>query len=413
MGTFLNTTKQSVINSLQKGTADRLSEKFYYQFFDKKPTVVTYYNPNIQASTLDKGSIQSYSTKGIDAPIRFNKLNGTLIYGLERIQTDLNVTEYGVEADTIQGQAVVAPHTFKPYPDSFFTIDYLKEPYIFRITKVSMDTLDNGANFYIVDYVLDGTGYDFLNDIERRVVKTYNMISDNIGTDYKTFITSEDQELISKFQAKIDTLKEYFAAIFFRNSLQTFVYQYHEDWFYDPETIEFIIRNKLLSGTSEYIYVDQAIYLPRSFIIDYDKSIYKNVEDCNKDINIRRYYGILNCDPMSLLDKRLEEYYIVTPRQNYGLLGEPLEIYDPELLGAIINNEKYKDKKQFYNIISNYFNDQKTICECMLSWLDKIEYCNNAILYHILPIIIFILQKQLADFMKDQSDNTGEANIFD
>ena len=32
MGTFLNTTKQSVINSLQKGTADRLSEKFYYQF---------------------------------------------------------------------------------------------------------------------------------------------------------------------------------------------------------------------------------------------------------------------------------------------------------------------------------------------------------------------------------------------
>ena len=195
--------------------------------------------------------------------------------------------------------------------------------------------------------------------------------------------------------------------------LQTFVYQYHEDWFYDPETIEFIIRNKLLSGTEEYIYVDQAIYLPRSFIIDYDKSIYKNVEDCNKDINIRRYYGILNCDPMSLLDKRLEEYYIVTPRQNYGLLGEPLEIYDPELLGAIINNEKYTDKKQFYNIISNYFNDQKTICECMLSWLDKIEYCNNAILYHILPIIIFILQKQLSDFMKDQSDNTGEANIFD
>ena len=109
MGTFLNTTKQSIVNSLQQGTADRLSEKFYYQFFDKRPAVVTYYNPNTQASTLDKGSIQSYSTKGVDAPIRFNKLKNTLIYGLERIQTDLNVSEYGVEADTIQGQAVVAP----------------------------------------------------------------------------------------------------------------------------------------------------------------------------------------------------------------------------------------------------------------------------------------------------------------
>ena len=76
-------------------------------------------------------------------------------------------------------------------------------------------------------------------------------------------------------------------------------------------------------------------------------------------------------------------------------MAEPIMIFPPEMIGTISKNIKYTGEKEYLNIIGNYFNDQKDLNDKMIDSLESINYTNDAELYHTLPIIIFILQKEV------------------
>lgn len=391
MGKFINTMRKTTIDSLSTGIKEKLKNPFY-ALLDKKPTSVTFFNINPERSTLDEGSRQTYSSYTENTSLRYNRVNDVLLYGIERITADLEVGDFGTESTEISGDAILPPNIFKPYPNSYFKINHLNKGYYFRVNKVTTDTLDDGANFYKLEYALEYVGDDF--GIEKSVVRNFNFVADNIGTDYKPILEDSEYEFIERLQDTIETLQEYYKAIFFKDSLQTFVYKYNETYFYDPEVIEFIIRNDIMSG-NKYIFVNQAIYLPDTFIIEYNKSIYKAVENCNKKFRFKRYYGIKNNDPLSLLSTRLENYYIVTPRKNLGVMGEPLQLYANEMVEAIMNNNIYKEHLEFYNIIGNYFNAKKPLKEKHLELLENIEFVDESKIFHSVPILIYILMNEI------------------
>ena len=401
MGQFLNTYKTDTMNSLIKGIENRLDNSFYI-FNDKHPTVVTFYNINDTRSTLDEGSKQIYALSGEDTPLIYNRIDNVFLYGLERMQTELEVGEYGLESTEIQGECYLPPNTFAPYPDSYFTINHLKKNYWFRVTKVSTDTLENGNNFWKLEYLLDKVG-EF--DIEKRVVKRFRMLADHIGSNFKSVIQDEVYDFVGKLESICNTLANYYHSLFFKPQLQTYTFRWHTGEFYNPETIEFIIRNKLLSMKDEYVYVDQAIHLPDTFCIQYDYSIYRNVEKCCKRYIHKKYYGLVNTDPMSLLSTRLEDYFIVHPN-NLGYLADPLPIYPPELMGAINDASDFGDaKNRYYKIIQNYFNEEKNVIDDdLLEALERMNYSDEITVYHVMPIFIFILTKEIEKLMADNSD---------
>nr|DAE82603.1 MAG TPA: hypothetical protein [Caudoviricetes sp.] len=394
MGKFINTSRKDTVDSLVNGIKHRLDSPFYI-FNDKKPTVVTFYNVNDTKSTLDEGSKQVADIKDYDSPLKYNKIEGVFIYGLERIQAELEVGDFGIEANDIEGECILPPNSFRPYVDSYFTIDHVtRGTYWFRIIKVTSDTLENGSNFWKLEYTLDDIG----DDRALKVEKEFRFIADNVGSNYKSVIEDKEYEFVERMEEVTNSLRKTYMSLFFADSLQTFVYYYQDANFYDPETIEFMIRNRVMYG-DEYIFVDQAVALPDTFSIQYDKSIYRYIEKCKKDFVFKRYYGLMNDDPMSLLATRLEEYYIVTPDPHLKLVAEPLETFSNEFTAAILNNQKQDGEKEFYNIIANYFNDQKPITGKMIDSLENITLMNNTELYHALPIIIFILDKELEKLM--------------
>jgi hypothetical protein len=394
LGKFINTSRKDTVDSLVNGIKHRLDSPFYI-FNDKKPTVVTFYNVNDTKSTLDEGSKQVADIKDYDSPLKYNKIEGVFIYGLERIQAELEVGDFGIEANDIEGECILPPNSFRPYVDSYFTIDHVtRGTYWFRIIKVTSDTLENGSNFWKLEYTLDDIG----DDRALKVEKEFRFIADNVGSNYKSVIEDKEYEFVERMEEVTNSLRKTYMSLFFADSLQTFVYYYQDANFYDPETIEFMIRNRVMYG-DEYIFVDQAVALPDTFSIQYDKSIYRYIEKCKKDFVFKRYYGLMNDDPMSLLATRLEEYYIVTPDPHLKLVAEPLETFSNEFTAAILNNQKQDGEKEFYNIIANYFNDQKPITGKMIDSLENITLMNNTELYHALPIIIFILDKELEKLM--------------
>ena len=391
MGRFLNTTYTNTVESLEHGMIHRLDNPFY-MFTDKHPISVTFYNVNDTQTTLDDGTKDVNDILSPDTPLRYNKIEKVLLFGIERISTELEIGDFGLEGNEIEGECILPPNTFKPYPDSYFTIDHVtKNKCWFRVTKVTIDTLENGNNFWKLSYVMDRVGEDFNPIVE----KNFKMISDNVGSNFKSIIQDEEYKFVERLESVCETLSKYYHSIFWRDQLQTYVFKYAEAQFYDPEVIEFLIRNKVLDYGNNYIYLEQATNLPETFCIEYDKSIYRNIETRNKKVIHHRYYGIENRDPMSLLSQRLEPYYIVH-QCTMGVLAEPIPTYSNDLTKAISAENEFKEKR-YYNIIINYFNGLKPLNDSMIDALEEIEYKNGTELFHELPIIIYILKQYILD----------------
>ena len=145
----------------------------YYLFNNLDGSTCTYYNINTTMTTLDEATRANYSELAASSPIRYNKINKFLLYGIDKIEPGLELTDFGLEGSDIQGDAVVLPKTIIPYPGDFFTLTQLNnENYLFKVTAVNPNTLDTGATMYRINYSLAYT--DHVVDINAQVVKEFN-----------------------------------------------------------------------------------------------------------------------------------------------------------------------------------------------------------------------------------------------
>ena len=234
MGNFSNTTYRNTTDSLVQGIQDRL-QNTYYNFTDKKPTTVTYWNINYKMSTLDQGDREVYHQLGSNTSLRYNRINGFQLYGIERVVLQYQRGEYGIESP-IEGEAYILPNTIIPFPDDYFSINYVKEnPMLFRVTSVSPDTLESGANFYKISYSLentDGRSKDILDN--KLTVETYEFITSNVGSNMVSLLKSSDMDILNQLDELYSMLKLFYINLFYRRNIQTFIYAYDEMLLYDP-----------------------------------------------------------------------------------------------------------------------------------------------------------------------------------
>ena len=443
-GKFLNTvTGYNEMVTQAVSTMKSRMDNPYYLFTDKKALQCTYYNINTTMTTLDEATRGNYSEISAQSPIRYNKIKNFLIYGMNRIEPGFDIGEFGLESDNISGEVFVLPKTIIPYPDDYFFLTQLGKDYLFKVTGVNPNTLDTGATLYRINYTLISS--DGLKNIEPQVVKTYvfNFSSGGIGSDngsnISTSIIDENSyNNANEIEDLVTNLKDYYISLFYDARVQNFTYfsdPHSESWYqsmgqpkplhiglmqdmsnkpfgiriYDPYLIEFIIRNKILDGSSNYLFVEQAMYLPQSFALDYDKTIFSSIEECNID----KHYGysvgnLLLCDQrLSLLYAFPENYYYMT----YGNLNARLyyiSIFDDsEFTTKIKNNEEVENP--FKNLIVKYFNSS-SITSDDINKLKHIDFLMNREFYYEIPMTIFILEKHIADILQDSTLEVEDSN---
>ena len=101
-GKFLNTTTAySEMTNKLATFSKQLLDNPYYMYTDKKASECTYYNINTTMTTLDEATRGNYSEISPESPIRFNKIKNFLIYGITRIEPNLDLTEYGLEGNEV------------------------------------------------------------------------------------------------------------------------------------------------------------------------------------------------------------------------------------------------------------------------------------------------------------------------
>ena len=415
MGKFIinNNNQEAIIKSIASGVKDILNNP-YYLFSDKKASISTYYNINTTMTTLDSAVKDNYSEISIQSPIRFNKVIGFYLYGITQITPNLDIGEYGLETSDITGEALVLPYTIIPYPGDFFTLDQIDKPYLFRVTAVNPNTLDTGATMYKINYTLASTDGD--ENIEPQVVKTYKFSASNMGTNFSCLIEEEDYNNANDIEEITTMLKDYYMSLFYDAKIQSFSYNKNDvaDFasggirtmckhcfgfkVYDPYLIEFLIRNKILSGATNYIHIQQQMYLPNTFGVDYDRTIFSSIENKDLSRHIGRYAGnlLLNEQKLSLLYAYAQDYYYM----EYARINPKFYIIDifndPEFAKKIESNTLTSNVLK--NVIIGYFNNTKITKE-ILNEIRHIDYMDSMELFYLIPLAIYCLEQQIINIL--------------
>lgn len=405
MGKFLNKTYVKSIDSIINKTIDNLHNP-YYKFNDKAPTTVTYYNINVEASNLDEGTGTSYSYTSLDSSLRFNKIKDFILYGIDRVQTQIEAGDFGAESETIEGEAILLPNTIKPFPQDYFSINHLGKNILFKISNVSLDTMPNGVNTYRLNYRLSTVSRD--TDIDNLVVKNFTMITNNLGTNLASVIEDNDYAYCARLEKITDFLKSIYRSLFYSDKTQTFVFSYDDKNFYDPYCIEFIIRHELMKSSElPYLHIEHQLWPGTLFPIEYTKTFFYSLETkprleklCNPS-----YEATLITDQTSLLSKFAEAYYVV----HFYKMGNryPVYTFDDNTVSIIKDKEFYKadSPEYFKNILIMYFNnmdfDEKT-----LEVYEDFDFTNTPAneMYYYIPAAIYIFERTIMDKMKKLAD---------
>lgn len=401
-GKFIRTTniKQVMPDMLTQTVKDILKNP-YYLFNNLDETTVTYYNINTTMTTLDEATRGNYAELTAESPIRYNKINNFLLYGIDKIEPNFEINEFGLEGSDVQADGVVLPKTIIPYPGDIFTINHLGEKFLFKVTTVNPNTLDTGATLYKINYSLFAS--DGIKNIQPLVVKEYNFILSNYGSNFGCLILSATQTEIEELERYTIMLKNYYINLFYDSKIQSFSYR-RKGCFkcHDPYLIEFMIRNKILDGSTEYIHLQQQIYLPSTFGVDYDRTFFSALEDKDpKKHYCKRAGNLIKCtQKLSLLYAYPEDYYCM----EYFHLNthfHTIDIFnDASFMDKIINKEQTNNVLK--NIIINYFNDI-SIDKDMLEQLKHVDYMQNEELFYLIPFVIYCIEGYISSILSQTS----------
>lgn len=401
MGSFTNIKRyEETVTSLTDGLKDRLQNP-YYAFTDKKPTIVEYYNRNIHQSTLDESSKLQEELIGQKSPAKYNLIHNASIFGNGiRIEQSLDIGPVGLESGPIELEFYVLPDTFIPYQEDFLTIPHSGKNHLYKVTQVTPDTLENGANFYKIN--IKYWSKEEIKNINKQVVEEYEMVVNYVGTGYKSVIKSAEYDLIEKLDDVLVRLFTYYNNLFFKNKVQCHVCpRYNGAYFYDPYLFEFIIKNSIFTNKGSYVYIGQPIDLPATFGFKYDKSFFRALEECDmKYFKIHSSCARKITQPFTLFTSRKEDYYYIeydTP----GFYDEQLTTIDPDLVSAIKDNRLFDldSNKAFYNIIIKYFNNSK-ITLCDIDTFERLNLLDSDYLYYAIPEVMFIIEQNIKNMLK-------------
>lgn len=401
MGSFTNTKRyENTVVALTDGMKDRLKNP-YYAFTDKKPIIVEYYNRNIHESTLDESTKLQEDLLGRKSPTKYNLIHNASLFGNGiRLEQSLDIGPVGLESDPLELELYVLPNTFIPYQEDFLIIPHSGKDHLYKVTRVTPDTLEDGANFYKISikyWTKEG-----INDINKQVTEEYEMVVNYVGTNYKSVIKSSEYKFIEKLDDVLFKLYKYYNTLFFKQKVQCHVCSTATDiYFYDPYLFQFIIDNDVFVNNGDYVYIGQPVELPATFGFKYDKTFFRAIEECNmKYFKIHSTSAKRITQPFTLFKSRPEAYYQIdydTP----GFYDEQLSVIDPDLISAITDNKLFDpdSNKTIYNIIVKYFNKSK-ITSIDIDELESLNYLDSEILYYAIPEVMYILKKYIQNILK-------------
>ena len=248
------------------------------RFLDSTPTFVNYYHVDFDESTVDEGFKDVASILGHRSPIKYKKIENLPLYGIDAIVLGLQDTDQGLDSE-FSSECNILPGTIKPLANDFFTIPYLKDSYVFRVTEIGYDNV-MPDNFYKISYKLEYIDDEKVDLLEKQTAENYDCILENIGTDKKCIIEKESIGIIKELKKMYNDMKTLYLAMFYDSRYNVLLGDLGRGKrLYDPYMCEFVNKHQLLNDKTDM----ESIILTDQFTdpyrrLKYEKSIYRFIE---------------------------------------------------------------------------------------------------------------------------------------
>lgn len=251
-------------------------------------TLGTLYIPNLEMSRLIDGTDSVQTWIGEDSTILFDKIDNMIFMGVEDIIINCTFDDQLGSIPELKGSLLIFSETANVRENSYFTLDVIDKPYLFKIINYTNNTLASTPTI-AVEFELAHTDKSKLDMLKKQVNKDYIICVNKIGQDdsfaiEKTAFYSRKQmaeeyiDLCRAYQELFYEKRVSFFAFKSKNAkneeiqcidmlLQNFMYQ-NKIVVYDP-VVTFAVDS--LSLRYEGIFMD----LPKLFDTgSYFKSIY-------------------------------------------------------------------------------------------------------------------------------------------
>ena len=371
------------------------------RFIETTPTFVTYYHLNPDASTADGGFNDVNALIGSRSPIRFNKIDSFPLYGIEQIVLQIQDTDQGLDT-SYEGEAIIVPGSIKPLANDYFSIPYLKDPYLFRVTEIMYDTI-MPDNYYKIGFKLEYLDEEKNQNIEKQVHEKYTCLLENIGTENNCIIELESKGILDQIDAMYDDMASTYKSIFYNDRHNCFLGEMGCGQFlYDPLQTQFINEHQLFNKKNDL----QCLMLTDQFTdtkrrIKYERSIYRFIERRNPEL-VKNF----NYDVFAGINNRETSFYRWMEKSIY-ILDNPSELSDKSI--PIFSNEFVVAIKtngftasEHAELIKRYVRNEKlTIHDIPLTLHEELLTLEgNMEVFFFTPIIMYIIKNIVNDFLK-------------
>lgn len=394
MATFIN--EKRMVND----TLFNYEKKFHSpmsRFIDKTQTYVTYFHIADDASTVDPGFNDINDYLGESSPLRYKRIEGLPIYGLDAIVLQIEDSDQGLDRN-YEGDAVLINSTITPFQNDFFMIPSLKDFYIFRITAVNSDHIMTD-NYYQISFVLEYVDRGKAMALNKQTVEKYQCIFENIGTERKCIVRSDTFEQIEKLNKMYDSIRDTYISLFYNERYNCFLGEIDGPChlLYDPFQVEFMTNHDLLNRKNQLdVIVPTQQFTDSKRRIKYEHSIYRFFE--------KRELGLLQAFKFNMFlgANNPETAFALYADNNVQVVDIPsskvlnassMQIFSDEFVTAMKVNGPTETR--YGKLLIDYIHDDNlTIDAIPLDLEDEmIALSADLEIFFIIPIILYIIQE--------------------
>lgn len=256
MATIINVEKSAYLQeNIERFTSNKVNQ--YAKFLDKNPLFITYLSANEIESRNDVGTGGIDSDVGPNSPIRFNRINGLPAFNIPELKPEaLFDDRLGYDVELEITDVALPPNTIKPRVGDYVIIKIPNSVQVaFRVNEFRYNTIQSN-DFYLFNADLkyiESEG-DILDRFRPQIVEEYETIFDNIGTQEKCFIRSNELEKVKALSALILELLDLYKVNFFDSLTGSFVCKNNtenvdpsgiDSWYYDKYVTRFIMDSQI------------------------------------------------------------------------------------------------------------------------------------------------------------------------
>ena len=364
------------------------------RFLDSTPTFVNYYHIDADETTVDEGFKDVASILGFRSPIRYKKIENFPLYGMDQMVLSLQDVDQGLDTD-YSSECNILPGTIKPLANDFFTIPYLHDAYVFRVTEIAYDTV-MPDNFYKISYKLEYIDEEKMDLLEKQTKESYACVLENVGTEKKCIIEKESMVLIDRLKAMYQDMKDTYLAMFYDDRYNVLFGDLGRGKrLYDPYMCEFVNKHSLLNERNDLT----AIVLTDQFTdpyrrLKYEKSVYRFMERRESSLvdnfKFAHYLGAMQHESAFYRwsDRSVEVVDIGNMKPEY----ECITIFDDEFVNAI--RVGGFAKTEVGNLIIKFIKSEMLpLKEIPTNINEALWELNNSLeIFFFVPIILYIVK---------------------